>query len=102
MGHVRFQSVHGKGDADGSFQPEHLGEDLDVTFGVPFTRRIRLKLSETVVFAYILFKSRAHHDRVNAKVMKDPRLTDSMDVKSIPFDCKHMVYGGFNVIVDAQ
>lgn len=73
-----------------------------MTFGVPFTRRIRLKLGETVAFAYILFKSRAHRDRVNTKVMKDPRLTDSMDVKSMPFDCKRMVYGGFNVIVDAQ
>ena len=81
---------------------ECVGEDLDVTFGVPFTRQIKLKPGETVVFAYILFKSRAHRDRVNAKVMKDPRLTDSMDVKSMPFDCKRMVYGGFKVIVDAQ
>jgi uncharacterized protein YbaA (DUF1428 family) len=48
-----------------------------------------------------VFKSRAHRDRVNAKVMKDPRLADSMDTKSIPFDCKRIVYGGFKILVDA-
>jgi uncharacterized protein YbaA (DUF1428 family) len=53
-----------------------------------------------VVFAWIVFKSRAHRDRVNAKVMKDPRLSDMMDPKSMPFDCKRMVYGGFKVLVD--
>lgn len=53
------------------------------------------------MFAWIVFKSRAHRDRVNAKVMKDPRLADSMDAKSMPFDCKRMVYGGFKILVDA-
>ena len=80
---------------------ECAGDDLDVKIGVPFTRQIKLKPGETVVFAYILFKSRAHRDRVNAKVMKDPRLADSMDMKSMPFDHKRMVYGGFKVLVDA-
>lgn len=80
---------------------ECVGDDLDVKFGVPFTRRIKLKPGETVVFAYILFASRAHRDRVNTKVMKDPRLADSMDVKSMPFDAKRMVYGGFKVLVEA-
>ncbi len=70
-------------------------------FGVPFTRPIKLKPGETVVFAYILFASRAQRDRVNAKVMKDPRLADSMDMKSMPFDHKRMVYGGFKVLVEA-
>jgi uncharacterized protein YbaA (DUF1428 family) len=69
--------------------------------GVPFTRQFKLKPGETVVFAYIVFKSRAHRDRVNAKVMKDPRLADSMNEKSMPFDVKRMVYGGFKVLVDA-
>ena len=73
----------------------------DVKFGVPFTRPIKLKPGETVVFAYILFASRAQRDRVNAKVMKDPRLADSMDMKSMPFDHKRMVYGGFKVLVEA-
>jgi uncharacterized protein YbaA (DUF1428 family) len=53
-----------------------------------------------VVFAWIVFKSRTDRDRVNAKVMKDTRLADSMDTKSMPFDVKRMFYGGFNVLVD--
>jgi uncharacterized protein YbaA (DUF1428 family) len=80
---------------------ECVGDDLDVKFGMPFPRQIKLKPGETVVFAYIVFKSRAHRDRVNAKVMKDPRLADSMDERSMPFDAKRMVYGGFRVLVDA-
>jgi uncharacterized protein YbaA (DUF1428 family) len=80
---------------------ECVGEDLNVKFGTSFPRQIKLKPGETVVFAYIVFKSRAHRDRVNAKVMKDPRLADSMDEKTMPFDAKRMVYGGFNVLVDA-
>ena len=80
---------------------ECAGDDLKVKWGVPFPRQIKLKPGETVVFAWIVFKSRAHRDRVNAKVMKDPRLADSMDAKSMPFDCKRMVYGGFKVLVDA-
>jgi uncharacterized protein YbaA (DUF1428 family) len=52
------------------------------------------------VFSWIVFKSRAHRDRVNAKVMKDPRLADMMDPKDQPFDTSRMVYGGFEVIVD--
>jgi uncharacterized protein YbaA (DUF1428 family) len=78
---------------------ECVGDDLDVKGLVPFPRRIKLKPGETVVFAWIVFKSRAHRDRVNAKVMKDPRLA-GMDPKSMPFDCKRMVYGGFKVLVD--
>ena len=66
---------------------------------VPFSRRIKLRPGETVVFSWIVFKSRAHRDRVNAKVMKDPRL--DMDPKSMPFDVKRMLYGGFKVLVDA-
>jgi uncharacterized protein YbaA (DUF1428 family) len=54
-----------------------------------------------VVFAYIVFKSRTHRDRVNAKVMKDPRITEMCDPKKMPFDVKRMVYGGFKVLVDA-
>ena len=80
---------------------ECAGDDLDVKCGVPFPRKIKLKPGETVVFAFIVFKSRAHRDRVNDKVMKDPRLAESMDPKSMPFDHKRMLYGGFKVIVDA-
>ena len=79
---------------------ECVGDDLTVKFGVPFTRAARRKTGETVVFSWIVYKSRAHRDRVNAKVMKDPRLAKMMDPKSMPFDVKRMVYGGFRVIVD--
>ncbi|HMJ89484.1 MAG TPA: DUF1428 domain-containing protein [Candidatus Acidoferrum sp.] len=80
---------------------ECVGDDLDVKMGVPFTKQLKTKPGDTVVFAYIVYKSRAHRDKVNAKVMKDPRLNEMMDEKSMPFDCKRMCYGGFNVIVEA-
>ena len=66
-----------------------------------FPQSVKLKPSETVVFAYIVYKSRAHRDRVNAKVMKDPRLADMMDPKALPFDGKRMFWGGFKVLVDS-
>jgi uncharacterized protein YbaA (DUF1428 family) len=78
---------------------ECAGDDLDVKGMIPFPRRIKLKRGETVVFSWIVFKSRAHRDRVNAKVMKDPRLS-KMDPKSMPFDCERIVCGGFKVFVD--
>ena len=77
---------------------ECVGDDLNVKMGMPFPRGIRSKTGETIVFAYIVYKSRAHRDKVNAKVMKDPRLKMP---KSMPFDVKRMLYGGFKVIVDA-
>ncbi len=80
---------------------ECAGDDLKKTeWTVPFTRMMKLKPGETVVFAYIVFKSRTDRDRVNAKVMKDPRIKD-MDPNKMPFDFKRMVYGGFKVLVDA-
>ncbi len=80
---------------------ECVGDDLDIKGVVSFPRTIKLKRGETVVFAFIVYKSRAHRDRVNAKVMKDPRLNNMMDGKSMPFDHTRMVYGGFKVLVDA-
>lgn len=79
---------------------ECAGDDLTVQCGVPFPRLIKPKAGEIVMFSWIVFKSRAHRDRVNAKVMKDPRLSDSMDEKAMPFDAKRMTYGGFRVLVD--
>ena len=79
---------------------ECVGEDLDVKFGIPFPRMLKLKAGETPVFSWIVFKSRAHRDSVNGKVMKDPRLAKMMDPKSMPFDHKRMVYGGFTTLVD--
>ncbi|HYT86246.1 MAG TPA: DUF1428 family protein, partial [Burkholderiales bacterium] len=61
---------------------------------------VKLKSGETVVFAYIVYKSRAHRDRVMAKVMKDKRLAKMMDPKNMPFDGKRMFWGGFKVMVD--
>jgi len=78
---------------------ECVGDDLAPKGVVPFSRRIKLKPGETVVFSWIVFKSRAHRDRVNAKVMKDPRLA-AIDPKTMPFDVKRMLYGGFTVLVD--
>ena len=79
---------------------ECVGDDLRVKGVLPFTRAARSKTGETVVFSWIVYKSRAHRDRVNAKVMKDPRLAKMMDPKAMPFDLKRMVYGGFKVVVD--
>ena len=73
----------------------------DVKFGkrTSFPRSVKLKRGETVVFAYVVYKSRAQRDRVNAKVMKDPRLAPMMDMKKLPFDAKRMFSGGFKAIV---
>jgi uncharacterized protein YbaA (DUF1428 family) len=80
---------------------ECAGDDLNPKMGVPFLKSAKAKSGETVVFAYIVFRSREHRDRVNAKVMKDPRITGMCDPKDMPFDVKRMVYGGFKVLVDA-
>jgi uncharacterized protein YbaA (DUF1428 family) len=80
---------------------ECVGDDLKVKMAASFPRTIKLKPDEVVVFSWIVFKSRTHRDSVNAKVMKDPRLTKMMDPKAMPFDSKRMVYGGFKFMVDA-
>jgi uncharacterized protein YbaA (DUF1428 family) len=82
---------------------ECIAEDVETKFGFSFPRGIKAQEGETVVFAWITFKSRAHRDRVNAKVMQDPRLKADMDMnpKTMPFDCKRMIYGGFDVLVAA-
>jgi uncharacterized protein YbaA (DUF1428 family) len=78
---------------------ECIADDVPMGKVTSFPRSVKRKPSETVVFSWIVFKSRAHRDRVNAKVMKDPRLA-GMDMKDMPFDAKRMIYGGFNVVVD--
>jgi uncharacterized protein YbaA (DUF1428 family) len=80
---------------------ECVGDDLRTKMAASFLKTIKIKQGETVVFSWIVFKSRAQRDSVNARVMKDPRLAKMMDVKSLPFDSKRMVYGGFKMIVDA-
>jgi uncharacterized protein YbaA (DUF1428 family) len=79
---------------------ECIADDVQVGKVTSFPRSVKLKPDETAVFAWIVFKSRAHRDRVNAKVMKDPRVAATMDSKAMPFDAKRMIYGGFKVIVD--
>jgi uncharacterized protein YbaA (DUF1428 family) len=79
---------------------ECAGDDLKVKMGVPFPRLSRLKPGETVFFSWIVYKSRAHRDSVNKKVMQDPRLAKMMNTKAMPFDVKRMTYGGFKTLVD--
>ena len=79
---------------------ECVGDDLASKWGTPFSGVMKLKPGETVVFAYIVFKSRAHRDRVNKKVMADERLAATMKEGAMPFDVKRMSYGGFKVLVD--
>jgi uncharacterized protein YbaA (DUF1428 family) len=79
---------------------ECVGDDVKPGKHTSFPQSVKLKPAETVVFAYIVFKSRAHRDRVNAKVMKDPRLANMMDPKALPFDGKRMFWGGFKTLVD--
>ena len=80
---------------------ECVGEELKVSCGLPFLKLTKCKANETVLFSWIVYKSRAHRDKVNAKVMKDPRLAPMIDPKNCPFDCARMTYGGFEVLVDA-
>ena len=80
---------------------ECTGDDLEVKrgMGTPFSRAARSKSGEAVVFSWIVYKSRAHRDKVNAKAMKDPRMQKMMK-DPMPFDVKRMSYGGFKVLVD--
>ncbi len=77
---------------------ECVGDDLNVKWGIPFPKIIKPKAGETVVFSWIVFKSKADRNRVNAKVMKDPRLAKMMGAE--PFDSKRMTMGGFKMIVE--
>ena len=80
---------------------EAAGDDLNVKFGVSFKKIMKPKPGETVVFSWIVYNSRAHRDKVNAKVMSDPLLKKMMEKGPMPFDVKRMVYGGFKFIVEA-
>ena len=80
---------------------EWVAEDVQVGKRTSFPRSVKLKPGETVIFSWIVYKSRAHRDRVNAKVMKDPRLAKMMNPKAMPFDGKRMIYGGFKFLVRA-
>lgn len=79
---------------------ECVGDDLNIKWGWTFPKMCKLKSDETVVFAFIVFKSKTHRNQVNAKVMKDPRLNCD-DIK-MPFDMKRFSVGGFKTIVKAK
>lgn len=76
---------------------ECVGEDMKNSWGRTFPQLARPKRGETIVVAFIVFKSRAHRDRVNAKVMKE--LSASGVDMAMPFDMKRAAYGGFEVLV---
>ena len=78
---------------------ETVADDVKPGKVTSFPQSVKLKPSETVVFSYIVYKSRKDRDRVNAKVMKDKRLATMMDPRKMPFDAKRMFWGGFKPIV---
>ena len=78
---------------------EWVADDVPVGKLTSFPRAVKLKANETVIFAWITYKSRAQRDKINAKVMADPRLNSMMDIKSMPFDPKRMIFGGFKSLV---
>jgi uncharacterized protein YbaA (DUF1428 family) len=80
---------------------EYVADDVKVGKRTSFPQSVKLKAGETVIFSWIVYKSRAHRDHVNAKVMKDPRLAAMMDPKAMPFDGKRMIFGGFKFLVGA-
>jgi uncharacterized protein YbaA (DUF1428 family) len=80
---------------------EYVADDVKVGKWTSFPRSVKLKPAETVVFSWIVYKLRAHRDRVNAKVMKDPRVTKIMNPKALPFDGKRMIFGGFKFLAGA-
>ncbi len=80
---------------------ECVAVDVKVGTLTSFPRSVKLKPGETVVFSWIVFKSRKDRDRINGKVMKDPRLASMMAPRAMPFDGKRMIYGGFKTVVEA-
>lgn len=78
---------------------ECVADDVKPGKHTSFPQSVKLKANETVIFAYIVYKTRAHRDRVNAKVMKDPRLASMINPKALPFDGKRMIWGGFKSMV---
>jgi uncharacterized protein YbaA (DUF1428 family) len=81
---------------------ECVADDVKVGKRTSFPRSVQLKSGETVMFSYIVFRSRAERDRVNARVMKDKRLANMMDPSAMPFDAKRMIYGGFKTLIDLK
>ncbi|MBV6423533.1 MAG: putative protein YbaA [Steroidobacteraceae bacterium] len=79
---------------------ECIADDVKSGRYTSFPQSVKLKPSEVVFFSWIVYRSRRQRDRVNAKVMKDPRLAAMMNPRKVPFDGKRMFWGGFKVFVD--
>ncbi len=79
---------------------EAVGDDLENSFGASFPKTLKLKPGELPFFSFIIYKSRADRDKVNKKVMSDPRMKKMMELGPMPFEVKRMLYGGFKVLVD--
>lgn len=79
---------------------ECVADDVKPGKLTSFPQSVKLKPNEVVVFSWITYKSRRQRDRVNAKVMNDPRINAMGDVASMPFDGKRMIYGGFTTLVE--
>ncbi len=80
---------------------EYVADDVKPGKTTSFPQSVKLKPDETVVFAYIVYRSKADRNRINKRVMADPRLATMMDPKHMPFDAKRMIYGGFKTLVQA-
>lgn len=78
---------------------ECVGDDVKPGKLTSFPQAVKLKPGETVMFSWIVYKTKADRNRINAKVMKDKRLARMMDPKTMPFDAKRMFWGGFRVMV---
>jgi uncharacterized protein YbaA (DUF1428 family) len=81
---------------------ECVGDDLNIKMGKPFSRLTKLKRGEAAIFSWIVYKSRVARDRVNAKVMKDPRILKMMKRNPVAMDMKRFSYGGFKTLVDLK
>ena len=79
---------------------ECIADDVKWGKRTSFPRSVKQKTGETVFFSFIVYKSRADRDRINAKVMKDKRLAKMMDPTAMPFDAKRMIFGGFKTVID--
>ena len=79
---------------------ECVADDVKPGKVTSFPQAVKLKADEVVVFSWVVYKSRAQRDKVLEKVMKDPRLADTMDPKKLPFDGMRMFWGGFKPIVE--
>jgi uncharacterized protein YbaA (DUF1428 family) len=78
---------------------ECMGDDLPAKWGQGFRKLAKLKPGETVAFSWIVYRSKAERDRINARVMKDPSMNDPEMMKKMPFDVKRMAFGGFKTLV---